>query len=120
MGDLLDSIQLGDEPLRLSTAPKLAFPEGAHTGALTKCAAAASKAPLPSEAVSAISSTMDEQRGKPVVPPRLLSRSQAAAYCNVSPGTFSNWVRLGRLPSPLPGTTRWDLKAIDFALDAIS
>jgi hypothetical protein len=52
--------------------------------------------------------------------PRLLSREQAAAYCNVSPNTFSQWVRTGKLPPPLPGTTRWDLKAIDFALDAMS
>jgi predicted DNA-binding transcriptional regulator AlpA len=52
--------------------------------------------------------------------PRLLNRRQAAAYCNLSPTTFSNWVRSGKLPPPLPGTTRWDLKAIDFALDALS
>jgi hypothetical protein len=30
------------------------------------------------------------------------------------------FVEPGKLPSPLPGTTRWDLKAIDFALDAMS
>lgn len=52
--------------------------------------------------------------------PRLLSRQQAAAYCCLSPSTFSNWVRLGKLPPPLPGTARWDLKAIDAALDALS
>jgi predicted DNA-binding transcriptional regulator AlpA len=52
--------------------------------------------------------------------PRLLSRQQAAAYCGLSPSAFSNWVRSGKLPPPLPGTTRWDLKAIDFALDALS
>jgi hypothetical protein len=50
----------------------------------------------------------------------LLSRQQAAAYCNLSPSAFSAWVRSGKLPSPLAGTTRWDLKAIDFALDAMS
>jgi hypothetical protein len=52
--------------------------------------------------------------------PRLLSRSQAAGYCNVSISTFSSWVRSGRLPPPLSGTKRWDVKAIDFTLDAIS
>jgi len=52
--------------------------------------------------------------------PRLLNRQQAAAYCNLSPTTFSNWVRSGKLPAALPGTTRWDLKAIDAALDAMS
>jgi hypothetical protein len=52
--------------------------------------------------------------------PRLLNRQQAAEYCNISPSAFSNWVRSGKLPPSLPGTTRWDLKAIDFALDAMS
>jgi hypothetical protein len=52
--------------------------------------------------------------------PRLLNRQQAAAYCNLSPTTFSSWVGSGKLPPPLPGTSRWDLKAIDFALDAMS
>jgi hypothetical protein len=52
--------------------------------------------------------------------PRLLSRSQAACYCSVSTGTFSNWVRCGKLPLPLSGTRRWDVKAIDVALDTMS
>src|SRR5258706_15119895 len=53
-------------------------------------------------------------------PPRLVTRHQAAAYCNLSPGGFSSLVRTGKLPPPLPGTTRWDLKAIDAALDPMS
>src|SRR3954471_19106818 len=52
--------------------------------------------------------------------PRLLSRSQAACYCSVSTSTFSNWVHSGKVPPALPGTTRWDVKAIDVALDAMS
>jgi hypothetical protein len=52
--------------------------------------------------------------------PRLLSRQQAAEYCCLSPSAFSSWVRSRKLPPSLPGTTRWDLKAIDFALDAMS
>src|ERR1700740_147733 len=52
--------------------------------------------------------------------PRLLNRQQAAEYCSISPSAFSSWVRSGKLPPSLPGTTRWDLKAIDFALDAMS
>jgi hypothetical protein len=51
---------------------------------------------------------------------RLLSRLRAAAYCDLSPGTFSNWVAAGRLPPPLPGTRRWDRHAIDVALDKLS
>jgi hypothetical protein len=52
--------------------------------------------------------------------PRLLGRSDAAFYCGVSAQTFSNWVNAGFMPSALTGTTRWDLKAIDFRLDEIS
>lgn len=52
--------------------------------------------------------------------PRLLTKSQAAAYCSVSNSTFSNWVRKGKLPRALPGTARWDARAIDIALDAMS
>jgi hypothetical protein len=52
--------------------------------------------------------------------PRLLTREQAAFYCGLSASAFSRWVKLGRLPSPLRGTSRWDLKAIDLALDSLS
>jgi hypothetical protein len=52
--------------------------------------------------------------------PRVLSRDQAAAYCGISPRAFSEWVRLGRIPQPIPGTCRWDLRAIDAALDSAS
>lgn len=51
---------------------------------------------------------------------RLASRDQAAAYCRLSLSAFSNWVRNGRLPPPIAGTSRWDLKAIDRALDTLS
>ena len=51
---------------------------------------------------------------------RLIDRATAARYCNLSASAFSDWVRKGRLPGPLPGTIRWDLKAIDRALDALS
>jgi len=33
---------------------------------------------------------------------------------------FGRWVRLGRLPDPIPGTARWDLKMINIALDSAS
>jgi hypothetical protein len=62
--------------------------------------------------------TLDEDERRKL--PRLLSRSRAATYCNVSISTFSNWVRSGKLPPLLPGTRCWDVKAIDFALDATS
>jgi len=54
------------------------------------------------------------------IPPRLLSRVEAATYCRLSPQGFSRWVRTGRLPGPIAGTARWDLRAIDAALDLLS
>jgi predicted DNA-binding transcriptional regulator AlpA len=54
------------------------------------------------------------------IAPRLLTREQAAAYCGLSVHGFSDWVKAGRLPGPIRGTTRWDRKAIDAALDQAS
>lgn len=51
---------------------------------------------------------------------RLISRGQAAQYCSISITTFSNWVSSGRMPNPVLGTQRWDLKAIDRFLDQLS
>jgi hypothetical protein len=53
--------------------------------------------------------------------PRGITRQQAADYCcggNLS--TFDVWVRRGIVPGPIPGTKRWDRKAIDAALDKVS
>ena len=52
--------------------------------------------------------------------PRVVTREQAASYCGLSPQGFSEWVKAGRLPHPIGGTCRWDLKAIDAALDMAS
>jgi hypothetical protein len=55
------------------------------------------------------------------LPPRGLSRDQAAEYCGCeSLSAFSDWVRRKLIPGPMPGTTRWDRKAIDLALDRLS
>jgi|SRR5450759_226351 hypothetical protein len=51
---------------------------------------------------------------------RLLTREEAAAYCRLSPQGYSQWVKIGRLPGPIAGTARWDLRAIDTALDSLS
>jgi predicted DNA-binding transcriptional regulator AlpA len=48
---------------------------------------------------------------------RLLKRAEAASYCGVSAQTFTNWVNRRILPDAIPGTNRWDIKAIDAALD---
>lgn len=53
--------------------------------------------------------------------PRGMTREEAAAYCGCeSMAAFSDWVRRGIIPHPLPGTHRWDRKAIDAALDRAS
>jgi hypothetical protein len=52
--------------------------------------------------------------------PRLVTRDEAARYCGISPSSFSHWVRSGRMPGALMGTLRWDLRAIDRALDSLS
>ena len=52
--------------------------------------------------------------------PRILSRAQAAAYCSCSVPSFNDWIRRGIVPGPIPGTNRWDRKAIDAALDRAS
>jgi hypothetical protein len=56
----------------------------------------------------------------PVIAPRLLTRSQAAQYCGLSPEGFSAWVGSGRMPPPIRGTRRWDRAAIDIVLDQLS
>jgi len=52
--------------------------------------------------------------------PRLMSGAEAAAYLGLTPASFAKWVADGRAPKPLPGTRRWDRKAIDLALDKAS
>lgn len=52
--------------------------------------------------------------------PRLIGRKAAAAYCGIGESTFSLWVSTYKLPPPIPGTRKWDLRAIDARLDEIS
>ena len=52
--------------------------------------------------------------------PRVLSKSDAAAYCGVSEKGFDQWVRTGKLPRAMRGTRRWDKVALDFAIDRMS
>jgi hypothetical protein len=55
------------------------------------------------------------------LPRRGLSREEAAAYggCE-SLSAFSDRIRRGTMPGPIPGTHKWDRKAIDAALDRLS
>jgi hypothetical protein len=51
---------------------------------------------------------------------RLAKENEAAEYIGLDLPTFRAWVRCGRLPQPLPDCGKYDLKAIDVALDGIS
>ena len=52
--------------------------------------------------------------------PRLIGRKEAAAYCGVTPTCFSMWVASHKMPPAIPGTRKWDKRAIDAKLDEIS
>ncbi|NRP70634.1 hypothetical protein ILFOPFJJ_01515 [Ensifer psoraleae] len=52
--------------------------------------------------------------------PRLIGRKEAAEYCGISPTCFSMWVASHKMPPPIPGTRKWDKRAIDAKLDEIS
>ena len=52
--------------------------------------------------------------------PRLIGRKEAAEYCGISPSCFSMWVASHKMPPAVPGTRKWDRRAIDAKLDEIS
>lgn len=54
------------------------------------------------------------------IKPRLVSRAEAAMYCGLKPSRFSDLVRDGKMPPAVPGTTKWDMKAIDLHLDKLA
>lgn len=55
------------------------------------------------------------------LPPRGLSRVEAAAYIGVSPTKLDEMVRDGRMPRPkrIDGRVVWDRKHLDAAFDAL-
>jgi predicted DNA-binding transcriptional regulator AlpA len=57
----------------------------------------------------------------PVIPPRLVSRGEAAAYCRIGATTFDKLVQMELMPRPKAiGTRRvWDLRQIDGAIDEL-
>lgn len=56
------------------------------------------------------------------LPPRGLSRVQAAEYIGVSASTFDKMVSDGGMPAPkrIRGRVIWDLKGVDRAFDALT
>lgn len=55
-----------------------------------------------------------------IIEPRLISKATAAAYLGVTAATFAKWGAAGLVPGPLPGTRRWDRRALDLAIDKLS
>ena len=56
-----------------------------------------------------------------MIEPRVLSKEQAAAYAGCETlSAFNDWIRREIVPGPIPGTHKWDRKAIDAALDRLS
>ena len=51
---------------------------------------------------------------------RLVDEKEAAENVGIPIATFRAWVESGRLPPPLPDCGKYDLKAIDAAVDRIS
>ncbi len=55
---------------------------------------------------------------------RLLSKTEAAEYCGLSPSGFQSWIDRGIMPPSLSSetanTVRWDKTAIDKAIDKMS
>ena len=52
--------------------------------------------------------------------PRLVAEKEAAETVGLPLSTFKHWVQIGRLPKPLADCDKYDLKAIDAALDKVS
>jgi hypothetical protein len=52
--------------------------------------------------------------------PRLVTEKAAADAIGLELATFRDWVASGRLPKAIPDCGKFDLKAIDAALDRIS
>jgi predicted DNA-binding transcriptional regulator AlpA len=56
------------------------------------------------------------------LPPRGLSRGEAAAYMGISPSLFDTFVKDGRMPSPkrINARTVWDRIKLDAAFEALA
>jgi hypothetical protein len=64
---------------------------------------------------------MPSREVKSSIEPRGLTLEDATAYAGCrTVSAFKDWVRRGIMPGPIPGTHRYDRKAIDSALDRMS
>jgi predicted DNA-binding transcriptional regulator AlpA len=74
-----------------------------------------------------IGQTNTMKRGQEIIlpqalPPRGLSREQAAAYIGISPSLFDMLIRDGRMPGPIRINSRvvWDKLKVDAAFEALA
>jgi hypothetical protein len=51
---------------------------------------------------------------------RLVSEKEAAESIGLDVATFRNWVAAGKLPKAIPECGKFDIKALDLALDRLS
>ncbi|WP_274627590.1 helix-turn-helix transcriptional regulator [Arvimicrobium flavum] len=64
---------------------------------------------------------LDGPKLPPNLPPRGLSRTEAAAYVGVSASLFDQMVGDGRMPKPkeINGRRVWDIRRVDKAFDEL-
>jgi hypothetical protein len=68
-----------------------------------------------------VAANAESEKITSAVQPRGMTKRDAAVYCGCgSLAAFDDWVRRGIVPGPIPGTHRWDRKAIDMKLDLAS
>lgn len=52
---------------------------------------------------------------------RLMTKEGICTYLGgITPSTYDNWHQRGIVPGPVPGTSRYDIRAHDAALDRIA
>lgn len=51
---------------------------------------------------------------------RFLTEKEVAEYLPLEISQFRHWIRIGRMPAPMPDINLWDRKALDAACDRLS
>ena len=55
-----------------------------------------------------------------MMPARLVTDKEGATHLGLEVSQFHHWVEIGRLPKPLADIHKWDMKALDAAIDRLS
>lgn len=95
-------------------------PRDANTDRMSQC-------PTPAVVKRAIQSDLASGPQVPIysryapIPPRLVNKRSICAYLgDISPATYDQWQRKGKVPGPVPGTSKYDVRAHDAALDRLA